>query len=133
MRSTTGSARRMRPSSGRFSASDPRPPGGHFGRRVAPGSRTRPTMIPTLYRPPTRRRLDPIFGISRRISAEPRLDSAAAMCRAIAPTDLTGFPLYIVPKRLVPDGLGGDAISGGFTGPCLDLVLKDVIGSAWRG
>lgn len=58
---------------------------------------------------------------------------AEAACRTIAPRDLDDVPLYIVPQSRLPAHLGGNSVNSGFTSPSLDLYLRDVIGSAWRG
>jgi hypothetical protein len=58
---------------------------------------------------------------------------AELLCRMLAPKDLGSTPLYIIEQSILPDELGGKGICYGFTSPCLDLYLKDVIGSAWHG
>jgi hypothetical protein len=60
------------------------------------------------------------------------LAQAESLCRTIAP-DLDGQSLYIVPQSQLPDELGGRSICDGFTTPKLDLYLRDVFGTNWRG
>jgi len=55
------------------------------------------------------------------------------LCRTVAPIDLAGVPLYIVPQSRIPAQFGGKSVCDGFTTPSLDLYLRDVIGPAWQG
>ncbi len=58
---------------------------------------------------------------------------AVCLCRAVAPLDLAGAPLYIVRQSRLPEHLGGKAVCDGFTCPRLDLYLREAIGPAWQG
>ena len=58
---------------------------------------------------------------------------AESLCRRIAPLDLAGLPLYIVPLSRIKSILGGPSVCDGFTSPSLDLYLRNDIGSSWRG
>ncbi len=60
-------------------------------------------------------------------------EQAEAECRVVARRDLDGVPLYIVPQSHVPEDRGGRSVCDGFTTSCLDLYLRDVIGSRWAG
>jgi hypothetical protein len=58
---------------------------------------------------------------------------AEALCQRIAPRDLAGLPVYVVPQSALLADLGTAEACDGYTTPCLDLYLQDVIGPAWRG
>ncbi len=58
---------------------------------------------------------------------------AAALCQQIAPHDLTGLPLYILPQSAIAAELGNADSTYGYTMEWLDWVLRDQIGDAWRG
>ncbi len=58
---------------------------------------------------------------------------AEALCRRIAPRDLAGVPVYVVPQSALPADLGTADACDGYTTPSLDLYLRDVIGPCWRG
>jgi hypothetical protein len=59
------------------------------------------------------------------------LQKITEVCRAIAARDLGDLPLYIVLESDVKTGLHRGY--GGFTGSRLDLILKDRLGTRWRG
>jgi hypothetical protein len=58
---------------------------------------------------------------------------AESLCQRIATRDLEGTPLYIILLLNVPAGLGDASQFDGYTLPSLDLNMKDVIGSTWKG
>jgi hypothetical protein len=58
---------------------------------------------------------------------------AETLCRRIAPLDLAGLPLYVVPLSRIKSILGGPSVCDGFTSHSLDLYLRHDIGSSWRG
>lgn len=58
---------------------------------------------------------------------------AESLCRWVAPRDLTGRPVYVVPQSAVAETLGLADACDGYTTPSLDLYLRDAIGPAWRG
>jgi len=70
---------------------------------------------------------------TEQIAIDAAFRRAESLCRTVAPLDLGDVPLYIVPQSRLPDELGGKSVCDGFTAPCLDLYLQDVIGPAWRG
>jgi len=58
---------------------------------------------------------------------------AEALCQKIAPRDLAGLPVYVVPQSALLADLGTAEACDGYTTPSLDLYLRDVIGLAWPG
>lgn len=58
---------------------------------------------------------------------------ASQLCQEIAPTDLAGVPVYVVPVSALPDDFGTAEACIGATSPSLDLYLQSTLGSAWRG
>jgi hypothetical protein len=58
---------------------------------------------------------------------------AEALCRRIAPRDLAGLPLYIVPQSALAAEFGNAEATYGYTMSWLDWVLRDQIGDAWQG
>ncbi len=71
--------------------------------------------------------------LAERLNIDAILARTETLCRRIAPKDLRDMPLYIVKQSIVPAKFGGASVADGYTCPCADLYLKDVIGSAWRG
>lgn len=61
------------------------------------------------------------------------LQEAEALCRECAPHELAGVPLYIVPKRDLPEERRGLPEYTAWTGPTTDLEVRDVIGARWAG
>lgn len=60
------------------------------------------------------------------------ISKAERLCRRVAPRDLAGVPLYVVPQSRLPRELGGRSVCYGYTHPRLDLHLKDYIAD-WQG
>lgn len=58
---------------------------------------------------------------------------AETLCRQIAPLDLAGLPLYILPQSALAAEFGNAEATYGYTMSWLDWVLRDQIGDAWRG
>lgn len=58
---------------------------------------------------------------------------AEDLCRRVAPLDLAGLPLYIVPQSAIRGAFGDAEAAYGYTLNWLDLILQDQLGSAWRG
>jgi len=58
---------------------------------------------------------------------------AETLCQRIAPRDLAGLPVYVVPQSALLADLGTADACDGYTTPSLDLYLRDAIGLAWRG
>lgn len=58
---------------------------------------------------------------------------ARDLCRRVAPIDLANVPLYILPSSRLTAKLGAARGCFGFTSGTLDLLLKDEIGTEWRG
>jgi hypothetical protein len=71
--------------------------------------------------------------LTEKINIDELCSKAEALCRQIAPRDLDGVPLYIVPLSKVPAGLSGISQFDGYTSISLDLYMKGVIGPAWKG
>jgi hypothetical protein len=67
---------------------------------------------------------EPLAGLCRR---------AEALCRLVAPIDLAGLPLYLVPQSAIRGAFGDAEETYGYTLNWLDLILQDQLGSAWRG
>lgn len=60
-------------------------------------------------------------------------DRAVALCRHIAPLDLAGLPIYVVPQSTIAAQFGDAASTYGYTMQWLDWLLRDQIGTAWQG
>jgi hypothetical protein len=56
------------------------------------------------------------------------------LCRRIAPQELTdNVPIYQVLQSALPARLGSLDTCLGWTSPFLDLLLREIVGNAWRG
>jgi hypothetical protein len=71
--------------------------------------------------------------LAEQVNIDALIAKAEALCRQIAPHDLSDTFLYIVPQSRIPADRGGNSVADGFTEPSLDLHLQDIIGPAWRG
>lgn len=58
---------------------------------------------------------------------------AESLCRRVAPRDLAGVPVYVVPQSAAVGLLWQASECEGYTSPSLDLHLRGVIGPGWRG
>ncbi|MBM3984031.1 MAG: hypothetical protein FJ304_27950 [Planctomycetes bacterium] len=58
---------------------------------------------------------------------------AESLCRRVAPRDLAGVPVYVVPQSAALGLFGHAKECDGFTVPSLDLYVRHAIGPAWRG
>jgi hypothetical protein len=57
---------------------------------------------------------------------------AESLCRRVAPRDLAGVPVYVVPQSVAVELFGHAKECDGFTTPSLDLYVRHAI-PAWRG
>ena len=60
-------------------------------------------------------------------------DKAVELCRNVAPLDLAGLPVYVVPQSAIAANFGNAEATYGYTLASLDLLLRDEIGTAWQG
>lgn len=58
---------------------------------------------------------------------------AEQLWHAIAPRDLGGTPVYVVPVSALPEHFGLAGACHGYTTPSLDLYLQPTLGPGWRG
>ncbi|TWU13352.1 hypothetical protein CA54_21870 [Symmachiella macrocystis] len=58
---------------------------------------------------------------------------AKRLCRRVATRDLDVVPLYLVLQSQMPVGRVTHNYCNGYTSPCLDLYLRDVIADKWWG
>ena len=58
---------------------------------------------------------------------------AELLCRQVAPLDLAGVPLYVVPQSAIQANFGNAETTYGYTLNWLDLILQKQLGTAWRG
>lgn len=60
-------------------------------------------------------------------------DKAVALCRHIAPLDLAGLPIYVVPQSAIAAKFGNADATYGYIFTWLDWVLREEIGASWEG
>jgi hypothetical protein len=60
-------------------------------------------------------------------------DKAMNLCRDVAPLDLAGLPVYVVPQSAIAANFGNAEATYGYTLASLDLLLRDEIGTSWQG
>jgi len=58
---------------------------------------------------------------------------AELLCRQVAPLDLGGLPLYVVPQSVIQADFGNAETTYGYTLNWLDLILQQQLGTVWRG
>ncbi|TWU04922.1 hypothetical protein [Stieleria varia] len=57
---------------------------------------------------------------------------AKDLCYAVAPAELSGSPLWVVPQSNLPPMLGGNTVCYGYTSPSLDMHLHHTFAD-WQG
>jgi hypothetical protein len=60
------------------------------------------------------------------------LADAKELCYAVAPAELHGSPLWVVPQTRLPPLLGGQTVCYGYTSPSLDMHLHHCFND-WQG
>lgn len=97
------------------------------GEHAAPGGPPTPTAPVVARTPPVAF----LANVAQPVAA--LCHKAVALCRRIAPLDLAGLPIYIVPQSAIAAQFGDAASTYGYTMQWLDWVLHDPIGTAWQG
>lgn len=60
------------------------------------------------------------------------VSDAKELCYAVAPAELSGSPLWVVPQTNLPPMLGGNTVCYGYTSPSLDMHLHHTFRD-WEG
>lgn len=66
------------------------------------------------------------------MNMEQVIADAKELCYRVAPAELSGSPLYIVPQTSLPPMLGGETVCYGYTSPSLDMHLHHTLAD-WKG